>query len=241
MKRLGAPFRLPATEAMLMIEPRPCCSMPGTKARIMRYIARTLRSTEKSKATSSQSSRVPWCTKPAPLKSTSTAPTACAVALMASASRTSSLRTSMPRASAASFSSRVSSMSVAITRAPSRANASAVARPMPWPAAVRKAVLPSSLDVMAGVFRVNERCVGRQGMALVDAQPAVGDGIELRDVFDPRGVRHRGAQRDVKLHQEVRADGQAEGVGHVRDLQPRRDAADARHVGLHDGAGALLH
>ena len=34
-----------------------------------------------------------------------------------------------------------SSMSVAITRAPAAANASAVARPMPWPAAVTNAVL----------------------------------------------------------------------------------------------------
>ena len=36
-------------------------------------------------------------------------------------------------------------MSVAITRAPSAANASAVARPMPWPAAVTSARLPFSL------------------------------------------------------------------------------------------------
>ncbi len=36
-------------------------------------------------------------------------------------------------------------MSVAMTRAPSAANASAVARPMPWPAAVTSARLPFSL------------------------------------------------------------------------------------------------
>jgi hypothetical protein len=36
------------------------------------------------------------------------------------------------------------STSVAITFAPSRANANAAARPMPWPAAVTSAVLPCS-------------------------------------------------------------------------------------------------
>src|SRR4249920_32752 len=41
--RLGTPFTLPATDAMLTIEPPPCSSMPGRKARIVRAIARALR------------------------------------------------------------------------------------------------------------------------------------------------------------------------------------------------------
>ena len=48
-----------ATEAMLMIEPEPLAIMPGRKARIMRYIAVMLRSTEKAHFSSSQSRIVP--------------------------------------------------------------------------------------------------------------------------------------------------------------------------------------
>jgi hypothetical protein len=61
---------LPATDAMLMIDPPPASSMAGRKARIIRYMARTFRFIEKSKASASQSRMVPWWTKPAPLNST---------------------------------------------------------------------------------------------------------------------------------------------------------------------------
>ena len=42
----------------------------------------------------------------------------------------------------------------------------------------------------------------------------------------------------MDLHQEVRAYRHVEGFGHMRDLQPRRDAADAGDIDLHDRAGA---
>jgi hypothetical protein len=88
-------------------------------------------------------------------------PTAAAVAVIAAASVASSVRTSQPH-SAFSVSSSAALMSLAITRAPSRAKASAVARPMPWPAAVRKAVLPASRwlmgsPVIAGAARGERR------------------------------------------------------------------------------------
>jgi hypothetical protein len=41
----------------------------------------------------------------------------------------------------------------------------------------------------------------------------------------------------VQFHQEVRADGKIHRLGHVRDLEPGGDAADARSVHLHDCTG----
>ena len=53
------PLTEDATEAMLMMLPPPAASMPGRKARIMRYIDLMLRSIEKSQSASAQSSTVP--------------------------------------------------------------------------------------------------------------------------------------------------------------------------------------
>ena len=66
------------------------------------------------------------------------------------------------------------------------------------------------------------------------------DRVELRDVLDPRAVRDRRRERHVQLHQEMRADGDVERLGEMRDLEPRRDAADARAVDLHDRARVAL-
>ncbi len=128
-----------AAEAMLMIEPLPLFSMPGRKALIVRYIERTLRSKANDHSSSLQSSTLPACTKPAQLKSTSTGPWALAAAAIAAGSSTSSCRGVQP--SSAASASRL--ISVAMTRAPSRAKASAVARPMPCAAAVTRAVFPA--------------------------------------------------------------------------------------------------
>jgi hypothetical protein len=56
------------------------------------------------------------------------------------------LMPSLPSSSATLF----AFMSLAQTFAPSRANASAAARPMPWPAAVMKAVFPARRPAMEG-------------------------------------------------------------------------------------------
>src|SRR5262245_7478737 len=132
---------------MLMMEPRACASMPGRNALIVRCIDFTLRSKLKSQSRSEVSSTVPWWTKPAALKSTSTGPSRFAIASMALVSRASSATHSATPASLRSAMA-ASLRSLATTRAPARANASAVARPMPAPEAVQKANLPLSRSVM---------------------------------------------------------------------------------------------
>src|ERR1700722_3280257 len=126
---------------MLTIAPRPSFSMTGRKARIMRCIDLTLRSKEKSQSASEHCSTLPSCTKPAQLTRMCGAPnslvTDCASASTAAVERTSSF-THCFAASPLSF---VSSRSLAMTVAPSAMNASAMARPMPWPAAVVTAIL----------------------------------------------------------------------------------------------------
>ena len=82
--------------------------------------------------------------------------------------------------------------------------------------------------------------VGRHRAAIDDLHPLRGQAVELRDVFDPAPVRHGRRQRDMQLHQEMRADRHVEGFGEVRGLQPRRDAADARHVDLDDARRVAL-
>src|SRR5690606_34942791 len=145
-KRLETPFMLDATEAMLIMEPCRRSIMPGRKARISRYMARTFSSKEKSHAASSHSRIVPACTKPAPLNSTSTGPASAAARATAAGSVTSSLMAVQPGTSFSASGFR----SAASTRAPSRAYANAVARPMPCPAAVTNAVFPSNLPDMPG-------------------------------------------------------------------------------------------
>ena len=82
-----------------MMEPPPFASMPGRNALIVRCMDFTLRSKAKSHSSSVQSSTVPWCTKPAALNSTSTAPNRLACASIALASRASSFtHSAMPAA-----------------------------------------------------------------------------------------------------------------------------------------------
>ena len=106
---------------------------------MVRNIERTFSSKAKSHSVSVASSSVPWCTKPAQLNRMSTGPASSAARMMSPACSTSSFAARM-RSEAISCTS-ASFTSVAMTVAPSAAKASAVARPMPWPAAVTKAVL----------------------------------------------------------------------------------------------------
>ncbi len=59
MKRFGTPLTLLATDAMLMMTPRPRASMPGRNAFIVRNIERTFRSNANSHSSSVASSSVP--------------------------------------------------------------------------------------------------------------------------------------------------------------------------------------
>src|SRR5204863_15528 len=126
-----------------------------------------------------------------------TAPAACAAAFTAFGSVTSSKRVSQPVAFASSASN-ASLMSVAITRAPSRTKASAVARPMPWPAAVTKASLPLRRCGMGPVAAPGQ-------MAAVDLLLHQRDGVaqpgDLRLLHVRGGVR-----RERALDQLARAD-----------------------------------
>ena len=106
----------------------------------MWYIDVTLSSNAAFHAAGSTSSTVPLGTEPAQLNSTSTRPAVFANAAIAAGSRTSSTWPSQPASVAKAF----PSMSAANTRAPARAKASALARPMPEPAAVTIAVFPES-------------------------------------------------------------------------------------------------
>jgi hypothetical protein len=56
---LGSPFTEEHTDAMLMIEPPPLASMPGSVALIIRYIERTLMVKLKSKSSSEHSKMLP--------------------------------------------------------------------------------------------------------------------------------------------------------------------------------------
>ncbi len=76
----------------------------------------------------------------------------------------------------------------------------------------------------------------RDGAAVGNDEARAGEVIELRDVLDPRGARHRRRQRHVQLHEEMRADRHVERLRQMRDLEPWRDPADPRHVGLDNRA-----
>ncbi len=121
-----------------MIEPSARASMPGSTARMVRYIDFTLSWKATSSSSGVQSSTVPAWTKPAQLTRMSTRPISLVRAPTASSLSTSSLRVFSPSspASAASFTS------VAQTSAPARPSPSAMARPMPLPAAVTSATRP---------------------------------------------------------------------------------------------------
>ena len=128
-----------------MIEPLPCSSMPGRTALHRRYIALAFRSKAKSQSSSVLSRILPVWTNPAQLNRTSSLSDSANTRLMSSGLVASSFNAVMP-SSPSSSAKAVSLMSVAMTEAPALAKASALARPMPCPAAVIKAVLPSRLN-----------------------------------------------------------------------------------------------
>src|SRR5579875_4147656 len=69
-KRFGTPRTLETTDETLMIEPPPAATMPGSSARVRRYIDPTLSCQACVHCASVQSRIVPACTMPAQLKST---------------------------------------------------------------------------------------------------------------------------------------------------------------------------
>src|SRR5437879_2778861 len=140
---------------MLMIEPPPLRSIPGRQDLVARNIDLTLTLKARFHCSKVQSRRLPCCTIPAQLNSTLTSPASWAVFAIPAGSVTSSTRVRMP--SLPSISASVFELrSVTQTRAPSRAKASAAARPMPCAAAVMNAVFPASLPAMEVRLEVSE-------------------------------------------------------------------------------------
>src|SRR5580693_8467427 len=70
--------------------------------------------------------------------------------------------------------------------------------------------------------------------SVFDLHAGVRDQVELRNEFEPAAVRDGTAKRQMQFHQEMRTDWYVEGLGHMRDLQPRGNAADAADIDLDD-------
>ena len=120
---------------MLTMAPPPAFSMAGSIARVTKNMPRTLMSKERSQSASLQSRMLPISTKPAQFTRMSTGPVSPTIVSTSRRSVTSRCRTEV--AGSPSKSCSIDSlMSVAQTFAPSAANAIAVARPIPWAAAV---------------------------------------------------------------------------------------------------------
>src|SRR5579871_3033243 len=139
--------------------------MAGSAALQMRYMLVTFSSSERAQSASVQSRIEPAATQPAQLKTTSKAGRSANKAAIAAASVTSRARVSTPF----SEPSLAGSTSVASTRAPSRANASAVARPIPWPAAVTRQALPLRRSVIRPGYpleRQRAKALARDGRCI---------------------------------------------------------------------------
>src|SRR5258708_11002616 len=80
-------------------------------------------------------------------------------------------------------------------------------------------------------------CLRRQCLAVHDLNLRLRDLPELGYVLEVNGVGHGCGKTDMKLHQKVWRDLDVEGLGEVRDLEPRGDAAEAGGVGLEDSGG----
>ena len=78
---------------------------------------------------------------------------------------------------------------------------------------------------------------GRMCQPITNVQTRVGDGVQLRNIFQHLAVGYGADQTDVQLHQEMGADGDVHRLGHMGDLQPRGDATHAGHIDLHNAAG----
>src|SRR5260370_8001426 len=81
-------------------------------------------------------------------------------------------------------------------------------------------------------------CLRRQCLAVHDLNLRLRDLPELGYVLEVNGVGHGCGKTDMKLHQKVWRDLDVEGLGEVRNLEPRGDAAEAGGVGLEDARGA---
>src|ERR1700729_715238 len=200
-----------ATEPWLMIDPPPAATMPGAAAWEHRNVPLALTAKLRSQSSSVASITDPALFTPALLYNTSTwrySLRICSKALV-TCSRSATLATmgsAVPPEAAISpaVSLAASALrSTTATAAPSRANRTAAARPMPDPAPVTTAVLPASLPVIASrpFFRnenrppycLNSQCFLRRFLRRSQGgHPAVQDQRVAGHVAEPP----RGQQRD---------------------------------------------
>src|SRR5436309_11872944 len=246
--------RSAASDTMLMIRPQPRAAMCGRAAHIAHHVPFTPLVHDRSNCSSGMSSSGARAPNPcALLTSTSTLPQRRTVS---STTRSTSSRrpTSAPsarasppaaRISCAARSARCSFSSATHTRAPARANRSAIPRPMPWPAPVTSATLPASRSIdCAGLVEpaLRARHGGasgvRCGVALhvascADKRPSGSDGaLALREAERLlRGAEAHGRARALL------ADAQRDPeVGAVRGSQ-----ADVLAVRAEQHAAVALH
>ena len=83
------------------------------------------------------------------------------------------------------------------------------------------------------------RPLGRDRLAVLERERLGDEALEAEAVdLEVGGVRHRGQQVDVEVVDAVRGHRQVRGLGEARDLEPDRDAAAVREVGLREGHAA---
>src|SRR5712692_5970397 len=97
---------------------------------------------------------------------------------------------------------------------------------------------PKVSDRLTVPVDADSRCLRGHGLAVHDVDLRACDLPELRYVLQVDGVWHGCGKADMKLHQKVRRHLDVEGLGEVRDFQPRCDAAETGGVRLQDAGGA---
>src|SRR6202050_831500 len=238
-----------------MIEPRPAATISRPAAREHKNVPLALTAKHRSQSSSLASTTEPELFTPALLYSTSTRPNSPLIwrkarsTWAASATSAPTARARPPAAvicSVASFAA-WALRSTRATSAPSRANRSAAARPIPEPAPVITATRPESLPVIVGGVLSSDR-----RHAAVDDERAAGHvgepagGQQRHRVSDLLGRGHP-ANRDPGLHllaqrRLVQPPGGHRGVNHARadrvGPDARRRVVDGDRPGEHE-RGAL--
>src|SRR5829696_2580504 len=224
------PRTSPATEDTFTIEPPPRRRIGSSTAWMPNMTPRRLTSSTSPQRSEDVSGKFGGRWPPALLTSTSTSPAVSTTRRQSSSHATSAMHgvTAPSRSETTSSSpSCSSSRSVARTCAPSAANASVVARPMPQAAPVTMAVFPARSGSASFRDRV-QAGADLLGVAAELLEPRqLGEAAEAEDAFEER----RRAVADGAAHGGVSSRFAEQAPFHEpRDGGVRRDAADARNV-----------
>src|SRR5438132_7591456 len=246
--------RSAASDTMLMMRPQPRAAMRVRAAHIAHHVPFTPLVHDRSNCSSGMSSSGARAPKPcALLTSTSTLPqrrTVSSTARSTSSRRPTSATSASAsppaaRISCAVRSARCSFSSATHTRAPSRANRSAIPRPMPWPAPVTSATLAASRSIeCAGLVEPALRARHRGASGFVAAYPYTSPRARTSD--------RAGSDGALALREAERLLGGAEAHGRARALLAdaqrdqdvgavRRSQADVLAVRAEQHAAVALH